>query len=134
MQMKLIFRNRLIRLPVAALLRQYKDSINPLTRHFDLLYVQQGLDRLAVPDRLELLPTLVRGLAGNYRDSKAHAASLFYVLLRLLHSLTLPPRGDKDDVALRERLGFSESSEDAEFLASWFGSLLLFSTARSNSR
>lgn len=35
-----------IQLPVDALLKQFKTSTSPLVRHFDLLYVQQGLERL----------------------------------------------------------------------------------------
>lgn len=38
-----------IQLPVDALLKQYKKANNPLVRRFDLLYVQQGVDRLPVP-------------------------------------------------------------------------------------
>ena len=119
-----------IKLPVAALLKQYKDNSNTLVRHFDLLYVQQGVDKLPRPDQLALLPTLLLGLAGNYRDSKAHAASLFHVLLKLLHSLTLPPRGSEDDVHLRVNFGFNQSSEDAAFVALWLGKLLLFNVPR----
>lgn len=37
-----------IKLPVATLLRQYKDNHSALVRHFDILYIQQGLDRLAI--------------------------------------------------------------------------------------
>ena len=37
-----------IKLPVTALLKQYKNTHSPLVRHFDLLYVQQGVDRLPV--------------------------------------------------------------------------------------
>ena len=33
-------------MPVAALLKQYKENDNNLVRHFDLLYIQQGIDRL----------------------------------------------------------------------------------------
>ena len=40
--------HRSIKLPVAALLKQYKENLNPLIRHFDLLYIQQGVDRLPV--------------------------------------------------------------------------------------
>jgi proteasome component ECM29 len=35
-----------LKLPVAALLKQYKEHQNALIRHFDLLYMQQGLERL----------------------------------------------------------------------------------------
>ena len=40
--------NRSIKLPVATLLKQYKDNQNKLVRHFDLLYIQQGVNRLPV--------------------------------------------------------------------------------------
>ena len=105
-----------------------------LTRHFDLLYIQQGVDRISKQNRLELIPTLLVGLADNYRDSNVHAASLFYVFLKLLYSLTLPPRGEKEDLALRGHLGFGENDEDAEFVASWIGKLILLSFPQSNGR
>jgi len=44
--------DRTIRLPVATLLKQYKDNNNNLVRHFDLLYVQQGIGRLPVQVRV----------------------------------------------------------------------------------
>ena len=37
-----------VKLPVHALLRQFKENRNPLVRHFDLLYIQQGVGRLTV--------------------------------------------------------------------------------------
>ena len=40
-----------IQLPVAALIKQFKDQESSLIRHFDLLYIQQGLDRLRVPEK-----------------------------------------------------------------------------------
>lgn len=33
-------------LPVIALLKQFKDNRNSLVRHFDVLYIQQGVGRL----------------------------------------------------------------------------------------
>ena len=36
-----------LQLPVHALLKQFKTTHNPLIRHFDMLYVQQGLGRLS---------------------------------------------------------------------------------------
>ncbi|CAF9933379.1 MAG: proteasome component M29 [Alectoria fallacina] len=115
-----------IKLPVATLLRQYKDNHNALVRHFDLLYIQQGVDRLAVSERLDLLPNLLHGLRSNAEESATHAASLFNLLLKLLHSMTLPARGSKDDVDLREKLGLSNKADDATFVATWLGKLLLF--------
>lgn len=39
---------RSIKLPVLALLKQFKTIRNQLTRHFDLLYIHQGIDRIPV--------------------------------------------------------------------------------------
>ena len=38
---------RSIQLPVEKLLKQFKDNQNTLIRHFDLLYIQQGIERLS---------------------------------------------------------------------------------------
>lgn len=43
--------NRSIKLPVTALLKQYKDCRNTIVRHFDLLYIQQGVERLPIQVR-----------------------------------------------------------------------------------
>ena len=75
---------------------------------------------------MSLLPNLIRGLQSNYHESSTHAARLFNLLLKILHSLSLPTRGSPDDVTVREKVGFSESSEDAGFVAMWVGKLILF--------
>ncbi|KAI4196024.1 MAG: hypothetical protein LQ346_003321 [Caloplaca aetnensis] len=115
-----------IKLPVAGLLKQYKENTNALIRHFDILYVQQGLSRLAVSDRLGLLPLIIHDIHQNYQESARHTASLFNMLLKLLHSLKLPPRGSADDIGLRQRFGLNSRGEDAHFIADWIGRLLLF--------
>lgn len=117
-----------IKLPVASLLKQYKENTNALIRHFDVLYIQQGLDRLPVSDRLGLLPVLINGIHRNYEESTRHTSSLFNMLLNLLHSMTLPPRGSPDDIALRQQLGLETSTEDALFISSWIGRLILFAS------
>ncbi|KAL8770725.1 MAG: hypothetical protein Q9209_003592 [Squamulea sp. 1 TL-2023] len=116
-----------IRLPVPALLKQYKENKNALIRHFDILYIQDGLPRLSISQRLALLPNLVNGFHENFHDSTRHTSSLFNMFLKLLHSMTFPPRGSADDFTLRDNLGFLDNAEDAQFLASWIGKLILFS-------
>lgn len=123
-----------IKLPVAGLLKQYKENKNALIRHFDIIYIQQGLPRLAVSDRLDLLPLLIHGIHQNYQESARHTASLFNMFLKLLHSLTLPPRGSADDIGLRQQFGLMSRGEDAHFIASWIGRLLLFAPDPSKSR
>ncbi|KAL8675348.1 MAG: hypothetical protein Q9168_000305 [Polycauliona sp. 1 TL-2023] len=121
-------------LPVAALLKQYKENANPLIRHFDILYIQQGLPRLSITERLTLLPTLVKGIHRNYEESARHTSSLFNMLLKLLNSMTFPPRGSTEDLVLRDSLGLADESEDARFIASWIGKFILFSPNPSSTR
>ena len=115
-----------IMLPVAGLLKQYKDNLNPLVRHFDLLYIQQGINRLPLNERLDLLPTLLHGLRNNFQESAASAASLFNLLLKLLHSMKLPARGSREDLDLRNQLGLADRAEDASFIGTWLGKFILF--------
>ncbi|KAL8938334.1 MAG: hypothetical protein Q9211_003256 [Gyalolechia sp. 1 TL-2023] len=123
-----------VRLPVGDLLKQYKENNNALIRHFDILYIQQGLDRLPILKRLELLPLLINGIRKNFLESSRHAANIFNMLLKILHSLTLPSRGSADDMNLRQHLGLSERVEDAQFAASWIGRLILFAPHLSDKR
>lgn len=123
---------RAIKLPVAALLKQYKDNADiALIRHFDILYVQQGISHLSVSERLELLPILLQGIATDYEKSTQHASQLFHLILRLLVHFKLPLRGSKEDDELRSTLGLSD--EDAIFLSNWFGKLLLLQIVRPSS-
>ncbi|KAK3116574.1 proteasome component M29 [Teratosphaeriaceae sp. CCFEE 6253] len=109
-----------IQLPVAALVKQFQEQESPLVRHFDLLYIQQGVDRLSVSAKAELLPVVIGGLA----KSGSHGSQIFNLLLRILESFTLPPRGSKEDIAMREQ--FAVTEEDASYLASWLGKFILF--------
>lgn len=70
------------------------------------------------------------GFDRNYQESAENAASLFYLLLKILHHIDLPARSSTEDLALRTRYGFNENKRDATFVASWLGKLILFSTAR----
>ena len=120
-----------VELPVPALLEQYKGCNNSLIRHFDLLYIQQGFDRLPVKDRLDLLPRLMHGLVDNFQESVTHTARLFNLFLRLLHQMTLPLRGSNEDLDLRVKLGLADRSQDADFVAIWLGKVILFTLTSS---
>lgn len=117
---------------MAALLKQYKDNPNiSLIRHFDILYIQQGISRLSVSERLELLPILLQGISQDYEKSVQHASQLFHLILRLLVHFKLPLRGSKEDDELRTTLGLGD--QDAAFLSTWFGKLLLLQITRPSS-
>jgi len=111
-------------LPVAALLKQFKDNPSiPLIRHFDLLYIHKGIIRLPTTELAALLPTLSAGIAKDAASSALHGASLFHFLLRSLSVAHLPLKGTPEDSTLRQTLGLSDS--DAEFLSLWFGKVIL---------
>lgn len=109
-----------IQLPVAALIKQFKEQDGSLIRHFDLLYIQQGIDRLSNANKAELLPIIIKGIS----TSGTYGPQIFNLLLRLLEFFPLPLRGSKEDVEFRTRLDLSD--EDAAYLATWIGKLLLF--------
>ncbi|KAI9789651.1 MAG: proteasome component M29 [Candelina submexicana] len=117
---------RSVKLPVAALLQQFRQyPSTPLIRHFDLLYIQQGIKRLSITKQLKLLPIIVNGISSDASISASHGAVLFNLLLRILPNLSLPERGSLEDRGLRDQLGLARS-EDITFLALWFGKLLLY--------
>ena len=76
---------------------------------------------------------MITGLHADYASSVSNAASLFHLLLRILHSLALPVRGDNEDVELRSKFGLERSSKDAAFVALWLGKLLLLTLGISES-
>ncbi|PWY76180.1 hypothetical protein BO70DRAFT_411153 [Aspergillus heteromorphus CBS 117.55] len=119
-----------IKLPVAALLKQFKEQKSQLIRHFDLLYLQQGIDRLGSDARVEILLPLLQGIS-EIGTSINQAAVVFNLVLRLLPLLKLPPKDSEDDLKLKARLGLSD--RDTQFLSSWFERLLLLSPADRNS-
>ncbi|OBT54523.1 hypothetical protein VE04_06688 [Pseudogymnoascus sp. 24MN13] len=122
--------NQNVVLPVAALLQQYKDNPeSSMIRHFDLLFIQQSIGKLSSTEQIDLLPILLHGIAKD--AGKPTCTTVFNLFLRLLPQMRLPVRGSKEDDELRTKLGLDEHPEDAEFVASWFGKLVLFNPAKS---
>lgn len=119
-----------IQLPVAALIKQFKEQDSSLIRHFDLLYIQQGVDRLSSREKEGLLPSLVNGI--SVMNAKTHEPQIFYLFLRMLEYIKLPPRDSKDDREMREKYGVSD--EDARYLATWIGKFILFSPQKSSTQ
>lgn len=110
-----------IQLPVKGLVQQFKAQENSMIRHFDMLYIQQGVVRLGEAERRELLPEIVKGIG---KKKQSHGAQIFYLMCRLLESFPLPPRGSKEDAEMRTKLDVS--TEDVEYLAYWLGRFILF--------
>lgn len=109
-----------IKLPVSALVKQFKEQHSALIRHFDILYIQQGINRLSATEKADLLPIIIGGLA----SADKYAPQIFNLLLRLLEYFTLPLRGSKEDLELRSK--YSISDRDAACLAGYFAKLMLF--------
>ncbi|KAL2864567.1 ECM29 family proteasome component [Aspergillus lucknowensis] len=118
-----------IKLPIAALLKQFKEQKVQLIRHFDLVYLQQGIDRLGSDARVEILVPLLQGIS-EIGTSANQGAVVFNLVLRLLPLLKLPPKDSADDVNLKASLGLSD--QDTSFLAHWFTRLLLLTPAEKN--
>ncbi|KAE8324158.1 proteasome stabiliser-domain-containing protein [Aspergillus sergii] len=119
-----------IKLPVAALLKQFKEQKSKLIRHFDLIYIQQGIDRLGANARIEILLPLLQGISEIGTSTDDQAAVVFNLVLRLLPLLKLPPKDSTEDIQLKSRLGLSD--KDTEFLSSWFEKLLILFPADKN--
>ncbi|KAL2136192.1 hypothetical protein VTI74DRAFT_5070 [Chaetomium olivicolor] len=111
-------------LPVAALLEQYKATEQPLIKHFDLIYIQHSVGKLSADEQRSLAPKVLRGISSS---STASVSQLFNVVLRVLHTVKVPPRGSREDVEFREAMGLADA-KDAAFVAEWFGKLLLLRT------
>lgn len=56
------------------------------------------------------------------------------MLLKILHSLSLPSRGSKEDLELRRELGLEDNTEDAAFVATWIGKLLMLTAGLSENQ
>lgn len=118
-----------VQLPVAALLKQFKEHPDSsLIRHFDLLYIQQGFLRLSSDEKAELLPALIQGIAQDISTSNKNGSNLFNLLLQTLEHYKIPLKGSKEDEALRQTLHMSD--EDGKILSAWFGKLILLITIR----
>jgi proteasome component ECM29 len=117
-----------VQLPVAALLKQFKEQQNTLIRHFDLLYIHQGILRLTYREQADLVPVLIQGIAQDISSANKNGANIFNLLLQALQHYQLPPKGSKEDEALRETLQMS--GEDGQAISSWLGKLVLLLSIR----
>lgn len=117
-------------LPVAALIDQFKSSSSPVVKQFDLVFIHHSLPRMDIDDKRDLFGKVTRDIShGDPSAQSPSDAGLFEVLLRLLTVAEIPPRGSKQDLALRETLGMTDA--DGEFLARWLGKVLLLRPAGS---
>lgn len=125
-----------ISLPVQALLKQFSESNSAMVKQFDIIYLQQGLERLPTNEGVDVLPELLKlctpsANSLNLQATEGKLWSLaFQFLLRLLPGWTLPERDSKEDEAMKERLGLSDRSSAT--LAFWLGKFLLYDSKAAN--
>ncbi|KAF3481698.1 proteasome component ECM29 [Arthroderma uncinatum] len=120
-----------IAFPAEALLKQFKETNNSLVRHFDLIYIRHGLDRMGPASSLDLLPSLLHNIA-QFNGSETQMSILFNLILKLLPLVKLPARGSEEDLNIGEKLKLLP--EDSTFLSRWFGKLLLLTPAAGAAR
>jgi proteasome component ECM29 len=125
-----------VSLPVRALLKQFREADSAYVRQLDLMFISQGLERIAANDGIELLSDLLRAATPPNWDASTWWLSeqpppeeriwhiAFHYLLRLLPSWHMPDRGSREDTALRERLDLSDGM--ARILAHYLGRFLLY--------
>jgi proteasome component ECM29 len=106
--------------------KQFKEQTTPLIRNLDLMYIQQGIDRLPASEKKELLPVVIAGI----RNSGTHGPQIFELLLRLLEFFPLPLRGSKEDADLRTQMQVFD--EDVFYLAAWLGNFILYIPQKAN--
>ncbi|CAH0050548.1 unnamed protein product [Clonostachys solani] len=96
-------------LPVKALLEQYKSNDSAIIKQLDLSFIQHSLERIDEHDRRELIPIALKGCAAD--QGQPRASVFAQAIIRLLLDARFPPRGGKDDEALRESLGLSDAAD-----------------------
>ncbi|KAF2156972.1 ARM repeat-containing protein [Myriangium duriaei CBS 260.36] len=118
-----------IKLPVQALVEQFRAQNDvALIRHFDLSYIHKGVPRLSAVEKNELFPVILKGIATSSRTSAEHASQVMNLVFQLIEYFTFPSRGTEQDQQLRAKLEIGD--DDAIYLASWFGKLILFTLVK----
>lgn len=116
-----------IQLPVAALTKTFQESQSAFVRQFSLLFVQQGLDRIAYQDGVTALPALLRSSA-RIQDDDLNDARMFGVcmdfLLRMLRDWKAPVHGSEEDAALKDE--YQLSPEQTKTIAEQLSLFLLY--------
>jgi proteasome component ECM29 len=125
-----------ISLPLQPLLKQFSESTSSLVKQFDIIYIQQGLERLPTEEGITILPDLLQmctppTISFDLQATDGKLWSLaFQTLLRLLPTWKLPERDSKDDEKLKEQLALSDRS--STMLAFWLGKFLLYDSKAPN--
>ncbi|KIW80525.1 hypothetical protein Z517_07141 [Fonsecaea pedrosoi CBS 271.37] len=120
--------NPSIKLPVAALVKTFRENDNAFVKRFCLVFIEQGLPRLELDQGVEILPGVLQfAIPGSETfdatDRKMWAIA-FDFLLEVLRKWKIPERGSKEDLALSGT--FSLSATQTDLLVSRLGDFLLY--------
>ncbi|ROT37138.1 ARM repeat-containing protein [Sodiomyces alkalinus F11] len=109
-------------LPAQALIKQYKSTESPIIQLVSSKFMTYAIDRADDYDRRPLAPIILNGISSV--KSGTPSTTIFKVLLRVLDSIIIPPRGSSEEAGFRDTLGLSDG-KDASWVAERFGELLL---------
>ncbi|KAL2427097.1 Proteasome component ECM29 [Exophiala dermatitidis] len=104
-----------IKLPVSALVKTFREAENAFVRRFCLLFIEQGLPRLDVDEAIATLPGVLQfavPTTSNYdaTDRKMWTIAFDFLLEVLCKwGKSLPERGSKEDMALKDTFALSKS-------------------------
>ena len=120
--------NSTIRLPVAALVKTFRENENGFVRRFCLIFIEQGLPRLETEQAIETLPGVLQFAVPKSERHEALDRKMWAIgfdfLLEVLRKWKVPERGSKDDGAMAEI--FSLSTTQTNLLVTRFSDFLLY--------
>ncbi|OAP62189.1 hypothetical protein AYL99_04392 [Fonsecaea erecta] len=105
-----------IKLPVAALVKTFRENDNAFVKRFCLVFIEQGLPRLELDQGIESLPGVLQfaipKTEGFDATDRKMWAIAFDFLLEVLRKWKIPERGSKEDLALSETFSLSPTQTD----------------------
>ena len=120
--------NPKIKLPVAALVKTFRENENSFVRQFCLLFMERGLPRLDTDQAINALPGVLQFAIPKTKSYDAPERKMsivaFGFLLDVLQKWKFPERGSKEDAALAERFSLERSQTD--FLVTRLCDFLLY--------
>ncbi|CAO3572429.1 unnamed protein product [Mortierella alpina] len=108
-----------IKLPLHPLLLQFSHNSSVLVKNFTLIYIEMGYERIAVEDKVDLLPQLIRGLA---RRPPAQQTTLIHMILPALSQI----KQFNEDNTTADPYGFEAFPADAICLLVRLQDVLLY--------
>ncbi|KAF9962710.1 hypothetical protein BGZ70_007955 [Mortierella alpina] len=108
-----------IKLPLQPLLLQFSHNSSVLVKNFTLIYIEMGYERIAVEEKVDLLPQLIKGLA---RRPLAQQTTLIHMILPALSQI----KQFNEDNTTADPYGFEATPVDAICLLVRLQDVLLY--------